>query len=277
MSCSLKYCGIFTLIIFSLFLLFSPTAVITIQSTISNLFKNNEEKNHYSTIRNTFPLRNHRCLVTGTSRGLGKAIASELVGLGCYVYLAQRSGDENDVISVRENAFPYEESDGVEFGKNREEISQLIGNAEVVSLDLSDFTSIETAVSSFVSGGIEFDIVILNAAVVSSSLTFTQQHFESSFGVNYLGHFYFTQLLLTHNRLTSYNHTPPRFIFITSQMHQIASPLQAHELGCANEFSLLGSLDRYAHSKLCITTYAVELASRLSSHIDVYLYDPVSL
>jgi len=115
----------------------------------------------------------------------------------------------------------------------------------------------------------------LNAAVVQSQLILTEQGFESTFGVNYLGHYYFTKLLLHHQLIRSSSQATPKIIIVTSEMHQISKPLVENELGCVTDFSISSSLEAYAYSKLCLTTFAVELAQRLQSHsISVSLYDP---
>ena len=101
------------------------------------------------------------CLVTGSSRGLGKATVRELMGLGCYVFMAQRGKEEEkEVAKVREEAG----------GR---------GGGRVVSLDLGDLDSVEGCVGEvkreLEEKGELLDVVILNAAIVPAVTALTKQ------------------------------------------------------------------------------------------------------
>lgn len=69
-----------------------------------------------------------------------------------------------------------------------------------MQLDLASFESIEKFVEVIKAGFYKIDVLINNAGVaVPLKLDLkTKEGFEIHFGVNHLGHFYLTQLLLDH-------------------------------------------------------------------------------
>eukprot|EP00008_Paramoeba_atlantica_P007404 CAMPEP_0201477562 /NCGR_PEP_ID=MMETSP0151_2-20130828/2559_1 /ASSEMBLY_ACC=CAM_ASM_000257 /TAXON_ID=200890 /ORGANISM="Paramoeba atlantica, Strain 621/1 / CCAP 1560/9" /LENGTH=357 /DNA_ID=CAMNT_0047858325 /DNA_START=115 /DNA_END=1185 /DNA_ORIENTATION=- len=260
---------------------FLETIVLGIQSSWSSWGDSSRMTPIYQSLSSTmvdgitspsFPLKGKNCFVTGTSRGLGKSIASELISLGCHVYLGQRSGDPQKTA---------EELILDSFAKSSHIASVSVsdyGSAELWPLDLSDLSSIEKCVERFLKHEILLDVVIFNAAVVPSETRLTKDGFEESFGVNYLGHFHLSQLLLSSSIIRQDGSWPSRVIFVISEMHRMANPLKEEDIGCVKEYGMAGSLERYAHSKICLATYAVEFSSRLEQqqqqNIDIFLYDP---
>ncbi len=90
------------------------------------------------------PLLGQAALVTGASRGIGRAIALELARQGADVGLVQR-GDAGDVAAA---------------------ISALARRAVVVRADLEDPTSAEEAVEAVAAGLGRLDIAVCNAGTV---------------------------------------------------------------------------------------------------------------
>lgn len=54
----------------------------------------------------------------------------------------------------------------------------------------------------------------------------------------------------------------PRIIVIGSEAHKGAPPLSERKLGTIWETNMFTALSLYAHSKLCLTTWALELSRR---------------
>jgi len=93
-----------------------------------------------------FKLEGRVALVTGASRGLGKAIADAMAGAGAHVVLAARSGD-----ALNENAAA---------------IRSKGGRADVVRLDVTDEDAIVEAVARTVADAGRLDILVNNAGTV---------------------------------------------------------------------------------------------------------------
>ncbi|WP_410667917.1 oxidoreductase [Amycolatopsis sp. cmx-4-68] len=111
-------------------------------------------------------------IVTGATGGIGRATAHALAGAGARVVLAVRNRSKGDAVAA---AVP--------------------GAVEVRELDLNDLESVRKFAAGW-RGGI--DLLINNAGVSAPALRRTAQGFEADFGVNHLGHFALTLLLLEH-------------------------------------------------------------------------------
>eukprot|EP00494_Astrolonche_serrata_P001812 UN01818 len=71
----------------------------------------------------------------------------------------------------------------------------------LVQLDLGDLGSVEAAASSL--DEVQFDGLILNAGIMGPEYMLTKQGYEIQFGVNHLGHFHLTNLLLANMLMDS--------------------------------------------------------------------------
>jgi len=106
---------------------------------------------------------------------------------------------------------------------------------------------------------------------------------ELAFGINYVGHFLFTLKLLQKGLVANKTfcqvecretgektgendgeaeEEEPRIVVIGSEAHRAAPPLSQRPLGEVWQTNLLTSLSLYAHSKLCLVTWALELSKR---------------
>jgi NAD(P)-dependent dehydrogenase (short-subunit alcohol dehydrogenase family) len=126
--------------------------------------------------------------------------------------------------------------------------------------------------------------IVCNAGVQSGGkLTFTADGFESTFGVNHLGHFLLVNLLLA--RLTA----PARLVVVASGTHDpalktgVPAPAWNDPVALAKgELGPLAAKDgprkrgqrSYATSKLANVLFSYELARRLPSGVTVNAFDP---
>lgn len=137
------------------------------------------------------PVSKMTVIVTGSTNGLGKMIASHLYSLGATVVLASRniSKYESTILEIR-SRFP-----------------DSIGKLEFGHLDTSDFDSVSSFVDSFLSSHSELHAIINNAGIhyISTegdpinnlSLPMkSKQGYDLAFATNYLGHFLLTESLL---------------------------------------------------------------------------------
>ena len=176
-------------------------------------------------------------VVTGGNTGIGKATAEALARQGWRVYVASRSRDKGEaaVASIKAAAG----SDSVFF----------------LALDLADLSSVRSCAEAFLARGEPLHVLVNNAGVAGVR-GLTTQGFELIFGVNHLGHFVLTQLLL--DRLTS--SAPARVVTVASDAHYSARGIDWDAL--RRPARGITGLGEYAVSKLCNVLFSQELARR---------------
>jgi len=136
----------------------------------------------------------------------------------------------------------------------------LQGKVYVKSLDLSDFSSIKSFSTASVKDLSRLDLLILNAGVMACPLMRTKQGFEQQIGVNHIGHFYLTQLLLPKLKATGTAEAPARVIAVSSSAHKMGS-IHLEDLNYENRrYSAWGS---YGQSKLANILFAKELNKKM--------------
>jgi retinol dehydrogenase 12 len=177
-------------------------------------------------------------LVTGGNTGIGRATAHELARRGGKVILACRS---------EARAAPVV-ADIVEDTGNRD--------VEYLHLDLSDLDSVRTTARAFLERGEPLHVLVNNAGVAGQRGA-TAQGFELAFGVNHLGHFLLTQLLLDRLRASA----PARVVNVSSDSHYRAKGIDYEAL--RQPTASLSGLREYGVSKLCNVLFTQALAERL--------------
>lgn len=105
-------------------------------------------------------------MVTGASRGLGRAIALGLADAGAALVLAARDAEKLEGVAA--------------------EIRATGGNATTIAFDLADLPAVEAAAASLIDGGAEIDILVNNGAIGNwGSLNgSTLAQWETMFDVN---------------------------------------------------------------------------------------------
>lgn len=175
-------------------------------------------------------------IVTGANSGIGYYTALELARAGADVILACRSAEKGAAAAARVNA-------------------EAPGRARFMALDLADFSSIHAFAAAYKEGRGKLDILINNAGVMAlPRREVTAQGFERQFGVNFLGHFLLTALLL----VPLMNAPVPRVIQISSLAHKpgrIAFDNLHYERGYK-------PWKVYQQSKLAMLIFALELQRR---------------
>jgi NAD(P)-dependent dehydrogenase (short-subunit alcohol dehydrogenase family) len=117
-------------------------------------------------------------IVTGANSGMGLATTVELARQGMHVVMACRSKERGE--------------------KALQEAKAKSGSAaiELMSLDLGSLSSIRAFAQAFRERFASLDVLVNNAGVVSLKRDTTSDGFESMLGINHLGHFLLTNLLL---------------------------------------------------------------------------------
>jgi retinol dehydrogenase 12 len=178
-------------------------------------------------------------LITGANTGIGRATAVELARRGARVHLACRS---------RARAQPV-----------LDEITAASGPdaAAFLALDLSDLASVRAGAQSYIASGEPLHVLIDNAGVAGQK-GLTADGFELAFGVNHLGHFLFTSMLLGVLEASA----PARVVVVASDSHYGAKGIDFDAL--RRRTSSFTGLPEYGVSKLCNVLFAQELARRTS-------------
>ncbi|XP_030765174.1 retinol dehydrogenase 13-like [Sitophilus oryzae] len=177
-------------------------------------------------------------IVTGANTGIGKETAWELASRGAKVFMACRDMNKCE--------------------KAREEIVMKTKNKYVYcrSCDLASLESIREFVKTFKNEQDRLDVLINNAGVMRTPKgTKTKDGFEMQIGVNHLGHFLLTNLLLDRLR----NSAPSRIINVSSVAHK-RGKINKEDFNSDQEYD---PGTAYAQSKLANVLFTNELAERL--------------
>ncbi|XP_066451950.1 retinol dehydrogenase 13 isoform X1 [Eleutherodactylus coqui] len=177
-------------------------------------------------------------IVTGANTGIGKETALELAKRGGKIIMACRDMGkcENAAREVRGTTLNH--------------------NVFAKHLDLASVKSIKEFAKSVLKEEQHIDVLINNAAVMRCPHWKTEDGFEMQFGVNHLGHFLLTNLLL--DRLKESGQS--RIINVSSLAH-IAGDIDFADLNW--EKTKYDTKAAYCQSKLANVLFTNELARRL--------------
>jgi len=176
-------------------------------------------------------------LVTGASSGIGKATATQLAGLGARVVMVSRT-----------------ESRGI---RARDDMLRATPDADVDLLvaDLSTTTAIRRLAEEFTAKHRRLDVLLNNAAILTTRRTLTPEGFEMQFFVNHLAYFLLTGLLLDVLKAS----TPARVVNVASSA-QSSGVIDFDDLQLARNYR---GWQAYANTKLMNVVFTYELARRL--------------
>jgi NAD(P)-dependent dehydrogenase (short-subunit alcohol dehydrogenase family) len=180
-------------------------------------------------------------VVTGGNTGVGRATALDLAGRGAAVRVACRSEQKG-----REAVAAI----AAETGNNA---------VEFVALDLADLASVRAAAERLL-GRDEPLHVLINNAGVAGQRGVTADGFEMAFGVNHLGHFLFTTMLLDRLAASASPGAPARVVNVSSESHYSAKGVDFDAVHRRTR-SMTG-IREYGVSKLCNVLFTQELARR---------------
>ncbi|TNN01423.1 hypothetical protein fugu_010805 [Takifugu bimaculatus] len=193
-------------------------------------------------------------IVTGSNTGIGKMTAIDLARRGARVILACRSRERGEAALA--------------------DVKRESGSSQVVfmQLDLGSLKSVRSFAETFLRTEPRLDLLINNAGVYMQGRT--EDGLGMMFGVNHVGHFLLTHLLL--DRLKQCG--PSRVVNVASLGHNFGTIdfdcLTKHKaLGLETSFT--GVFKIYCDSKLCNVLFTHELAKRLEgSKVTCYSLHP---
>jgi NAD(P)-dependent dehydrogenase (short-subunit alcohol dehydrogenase family) len=180
-------------------------------------------------------------IVTGANSGSGFATAKQLAEQGAYVVGACRRVDAG------KEAFA--------------DLEDIRGSVEIMELDLASLASVRRFAKAFLAKNDRLDGLVNNAGVMHTSEGRTEDGFETQFGINYLGHFLLTELLLDTFKASA----PARIVCVSSVAHAgmrgVYGEIDFEDLNFdKREYD---AYQAYANSKLAIVLQALDLARRL--------------
>jgi retinol dehydrogenase 13 len=178
-------------------------------------------------------------LVTGANTGIGLETVVGLAERGAHVILACRdqAKAERAVESVRLRI------------ERPVELS-------VLSLDLTDLRSVEECAEAFFSRFQRLDVLVNNAGVMRTPHWLTKQGFEIQLGVNHIGHFYLTNLLVPALEASG----QARVVHVSSLAHERVKSLVLDDLNW--EKRPYQTTQAYEQSKLANVLFSNELNRR---------------
>ncbi|MBA0049926.1 SDR family NAD(P)-dependent oxidoreductase [Streptomyces sp. AJS327] len=189
------------------------------------------------TARNIPDQTGRTAVVTGANSGLGFVTARELARRGARVVLACRDAERGRIA--------------------RERLRRTLPEAhtELRTLDLADLASVRRFAEELPDE--RLDLLVNNAGVMALPYRRTADGFETQFGVNHLGHFALTGLLL--ERLLAAE--APRVVTVSSGLHALANI----DIGDLNSEHTYRRWVAYARSKTANLLFTHELARRAAS------------
>ncbi|XP_030427901.1 dehydrogenase/reductase SDR family member on chromosome X isoform X4 [Gopherus evgoodei] len=203
-----------------------------------------------------FPTQNGNvAIVTGGAKGIGYHTVKHLARLGMHVILAG-----ND------------ESEGQEAVRKIKE-ETVNGKVEFLHCDLASMKSIRQFVQQFRAKNCPLHVLVNNAGVMLVPERKTEDGFEEHFGLNYLGHFLLTNLLLETLKQSGTRSRNARVITVSSATHYVGR-LHLNDLQSRCSYSPHGA---YAQSKLALVLFTYRLQHLMTadgSHVTANVVDP---
>jgi len=188
-------------------------------------------------------LHGRRAIVTGANSGIGFVTAKQLAKQGASVTLACRNEAEG---RARADEIRAEVPDA---------------DLEVRKLDLGDLSSVRAFADGYLAAHDSLHLLINNAGVMNTPKGKTADGFETQIGVNHLGHFLLTELLLD----TLKKSAPARVVVVSSCFHDKAMGREGVIVLDDLHFEKrkYDGWVSYAQSKLANLLHAKQLAKRL--------------
>lgn len=199
-------------------------------------------------------LDSHVVVVTGANTGIGYETARGLFFGGARVVMAVRNRARGEAAKSRLEA-------------DAKAASANVGTLDLMMLDLASFASIRSFVASFKDKYDRLDVLINNAGLFSKDRRETEDGFEFTFGVNYLGSFLLTMLLLDLLKRSA----PSRIVNVSSIAAKNATMFW-DDLQLKNNFEVGKA---YSQSKLAQILFTRQLALQLEgSGVTAYSLHP---
>ncbi|MCI0817168.1 MAG: SDR family oxidoreductase [Chloroflexi bacterium] len=183
-------------------------------------------------------MKDKTVVVTGGNNGIGLETAVGLSKLGAHVVITARNQAKGEAALA----------DIKDRSQN--------GSVQLMLADFASLSSIRDFAANFKKDHDRLDVLVNNAGGVNTSRSETQDGFETTFGVNHLGYFLVTNLLLDMLKASA----PARVVSVSSRAHERRKGMNFDDLNSKQSYSGMGV---YGDSKLANVLFTYELARRL--------------
>ena len=183
-------------------------------------------------------MKDKTVVVTGGNNGIGLETAVGLSTLGAHVVITARNQAKGEAALA----------DIKDRSQN--------GSVQLMLADFASLSSIRDFAANFKKDHDRLDVLVNNAGGVNTSRSETQDGFETTFGVNHLGYFLVTNLLLDMLKASA----PARVVSVSSRAHERRKGMNFDDLNSKQSYSGMGV---YGDSKLANVLFTYELARRL--------------
>lgn len=183
-------------------------------------------------------------IITGGNTGIGKATAIELARLGLSVTIACRNLEKGEqaVADIMR--------------------ASTSSSVRVMQLDLASFASVREFAAEYLDSGLPLNSLVNNAGVMACPLQYTVDGFEYQLGVNHLGHFLLTALLLDKLKSSASPGTQSRVVVLASAAERFGN-IDFADLNYKTR--KYNEWQAYGQSKLANCLFSHELARRCKS------------
>ena len=189
-------------------------------------------------------------IITGSGSGMGFEEAKAVAGKGFHTIMACRNIKKAE--------------------EKRKKIIDETGNqsVEVMGIDLADLSSVRRFADEVKARFSHLDLLMNNAGTLETGRHMTKDNLEKTVGVNYVGPFLLTQLLLP---LMGEGSRIVNMVSLTYRVGRLDFP-DFFTRGCKGNF---WRIPVYSNSKLALTLFTFNLANRLKDKgITVNAADP---
>ncbi|XP_074847410.1 retinol dehydrogenase 14 [Carettochelys insculpta] len=186
-------------------------------------------------------MRGKTVIVTGANSGLGRATAAELLRLQARVIMGCRDRGRAEQAAQEIRAELGAQAEG--------------GELVIRELDLASLRSVRSFCHRVLQEEPRLDVLINNAGIFQCPYTKTEDGFEMQFGVNHLGHFLLTNLLLGLLKSSA----PSRIVVVSSKLYKYGE-INFEDLNSEMNYNKSFA---YSRSKLANILFTRELARRL--------------
>ena len=187
-------------------------------------------------------MKDKTILITGANSGIGLETAKNLAQTGAKIWMMARNPEKGKVAVEAVRA-----SSGND-------------NIHLQLIDLASLSSVRDAAKNLLTQNPRIDVLINNAGLIKMKKETTKDGFETVFGVNHLGPYLLTRLLLDRIQETAQTQGEARTIFVSSALHQNNKGIQFDDLMWDNR--KYSGMKAYGESKLANILTANEIARR---------------